>query len=213
MLPITAALLLTGIMVRSPRLRGLPAARVILFLPQVIATVVVATLWAGILAPNGLLNQALHGVGLGAFTKAWLGDFDTALPAIGLVGAWIQTGFCLVVFLAGTAQIPHELYEAARVDGAGPVHEFFAVTLPGLRGQIVIAAVLTVTAALRTFDLIYIATGGGPGTATRVPAYEIYQRAFVTNEIGSACALGVMLTLIIFAVTILITRFDRGVVQ
>lgn len=212
-LPIAAALLLTGIMVRAPRLRGLGVARVILFLPQVLATVVIATLWAEILAPDGPVNQLLGAIGLGGLERAWLGTFDTALPAVGIIGTWIQTGFCLVLFLAGTAQIPRELYEAARVDGANPFQEFFAVTLPGLRGQIAIAAVLTVTAALRTFDVIYITTGGGPGTATQVPAYEIYHRAFTINEVGSACALGVLLTIIIFFLTLLITRLDRGVTR
>jgi raffinose/stachyose/melibiose transport system permease protein len=209
-IPITAALLVTAIMVRSPKLRGLAAVRVILFLPQVVATVVIATLWAELLAPGGTVNQVLGDVGLGSLTRAWLGDFNTALPTVGLIGTWIQTGFCLVLFLAGTAQIPRELYEAARVDGANARQEFFAVTLPGLRDQLVIAATLTVTAALRTFDVIYITTGGGPGTATQVPAFEIYHRAFTLNLVGSACALGVLLTLIIFLITWLITRLDRG---
>jgi raffinose/stachyose/melibiose transport system permease protein len=196
--------------VRSPKLRGLGAVRVILFLPQVVATVVIATLWAELLAPGGTVNQVLGDLGLGSVTRAWLGDFNTALPTVGLIGTWIQTGFCLVLFLAGTAQIPRELYEAARVDGANARQEFFAVTLPGLRGQLVIAATLTVTAALRTFDVIYITTGGGPGTSTQVPAFEIYHRAFTLNLVGSACALGVLLTLIIFLLTWLITRLDKG---
>jgi raffinose/stachyose/melibiose transport system permease protein len=209
-LPILAALLVTAIMVRSPKLRGLGVARVILFLPQVVATVVIATLWAELLGPDGALNQLLDHAGLKALARPWLGDFNTALPAVGLIGTWIQTGFCLLLFLAGTAQIPRELYEAARVDGANAVREFFAVTLPGLRGQIVIAATLTVTAALRTFDVIYITTGGGPGTTTQVPAFEIYHRAFTIDLVGSACALGVLLTVIIFTLIWLITRLDKG---
>ena len=209
-LPIAAALLVTAIMVRSPKLRGLGAARVILFLPQVIATVVIATLWAELLAPDGTINSLLGRVGLGSLALDWLGDFHTALPAIGFIGTWIETGFCLLLFLAGTAQIPRELYEAAQVDGASARQEFFAVTLPGLRGQIVVALTLTVTAALRTFDVIYITTTGGPGTATEVPAFEIYHRAFTIDLVGSACALGVLLTVIIFTLTLLITRFDRG---
>jgi raffinose/stachyose/melibiose transport system permease protein len=209
-LPIAAALVLAGIMVRAPKLRLLGAARVILFLPQVVATVVLATLWAELLGPTGGINQLLKQVGLQGLAKPWLGGFTTALPAVGLIGTWIEVGFCLLLFLAGAAQIPAELYEAARVDGANARQEFFAVTLPGLRGQIVIALTLTVTAALRTFDVIYITTSGGPGTATQVPAFEIYHRAFTIDLVGSACAIGVMLTAIIFALTFLITRLDSG---
>lgn len=209
-LPIAAALLVTAVMVRTPKLRGLGAVRVILFLPQVVATVVIATLWAQLLAPAGTINGLLDRVGLGFLAQDWLGGFHTALPSVGFIGTWIETGFCLLLFLAGTAQIPRELYEAARVDGASARQEFFAVTLPGLRGQIVVALVLTVTAALRTFDVIFITTSGGPGAATEVPAFEIYHRAFQIDLVGSACALGVLLTLIIFALTLLITRLDRG---
>ncbi len=84
----------------------------------------------------------------------------------------------MVLFLAGLSRVPRELYEAARLDGAGPVREFLAVGLPALRGEIAVAVTLTVIAALRTFDLVYVMTSGGPGGRTRVPAYEVYDRAF-----------------------------------
>jgi raffinose/stachyose/melibiose transport system permease protein len=111
-----------------------------------------------------------------------------------------------VLFLAGVTQIPRELYEAARMDGAGVVREFFAVTLPGLRGQVAVALTLTVIAALKSFDLVYVTTHGGPGNATVVPAYLIYDRAFNLSQVGSACALGVVLTVVILLVSLLITR-------
>lgn len=113
-----------------------------------------------------------------------------------------------MLFTAGIGQIPAELYEAARIDGAGVVREFFAVTLPGLRGQITVALTLTVIAALRTFDLVYVATHGGPGNATSLPAFEVYNRAFGTGQVGSACAIAVVLTVLILIVTILITKLQ-----
>ena len=103
-------------------------------------------------------------------------------------------------------RIPGELYEAARLDGAGPVREFLSVTLPSLRGEIAVALTLTVIAALRTFDLVYVTTRGGPGTSTSVPSYEVYNRAFQQGRVGSAAAIAVVLTVVIFAISFGITR-------
>ncbi|GAA4213859.1 carbohydrate ABC transporter permease [Actinocatenispora rupis] len=209
-LPILFALTLVAVMGRAVKLRGLSVYRVVLFLPQVIASVVVATSWVAIYAPDGVLNGFLALIGLKMVTRPWLGDFGTALPAVGLIGTWVEIGLCLVLFLAGVAQIPRELYEAARLDGAGIVREFFAVTLPGLRGQIAVALTLTVIAAFKTFDLVYVTTHGGPGTSTVVPAYLIYDRAFNLSQVGSACAVGVVLTAVILVITLVINRVSGG---
>lgn len=107
-------------------------------------------------------------------------------------------------------KIPVELYEAARIDGAGAVREFFAVTLPGLRRELAVALTLTTVAALRNFDLIYLTTSGGPGDATKVPAYEVYNRAFNTGEVGLACAIGITIAIIVFVLTAGITRVVEG---
>lgn len=205
-LPVVFGLLLTAVMGRATRMRGLGFFRTVIFLPQVVASVVVATSWLAIYAPDGLLNQLLRAVGLGVATRSWLGDFGTALPAVGLVGSWVGTGLCLVLFLTGAAQIDRELYEAARLEGAGLFREFFAVTLPGLRGQVAVALTLTVVAALKTFDLVYVTTKGGPGDATSVPALLAYERAFQTNQVGSACAIGITLAVLILLVSLLISR-------
>jgi raffinose/stachyose/melibiose transport system permease protein len=192
--------------------RGLAAFRTILFLPQVVALVVVAVMWRMIYAPDGgLINEALRAVGLGALAQNWLGDFNLALPAVGLIGTWVMYGLAMVLFTAGVQKIPQSLYDAARVDGAGPVREFFAVTLPGLRGEVAVALTLTTIAALRNFDLVYITTGGGPGNSTTVPAYEVYRRAFESGEVGGAAAIGVCLAAVIFVLAFSINRFaERG---
>ncbi len=112
-----------------------------------------------------------------------------------------------MLFLSGIGNIAPELFEAARLDGAGRVREFFAITLPSLRGQIAVALTLTVVSALKTFDLVYITTRGGPpGTATTVPAFEAYNRAFNTGQVGLASAIAVVLTVAIVALTFLISR-------
>lgn len=204
-LPVMVALALVATMTRA-KLRGLGFYRTVLFVPQVVAMVVVAVAWRNIYAPEGPLNQLLRAVGLDGVARAWLGDFTWALPAVGFVGTWVQMGLAIVLFLAGVSKIPRELYEAARLDGAGPVREFFTVVLPALRNEISVALTLTVIAALRNFDLVYMTTRGGPGDSTTVPAYEVYRRAFQIGEVGSAAAVAVTLTLLIFLLTFGITR-------
>jgi raffinose/stachyose/melibiose transport system permease protein len=208
-LPVVLGLALASVITHS-RVRGVTFFRAVLFLPQTVATVVVAIAWVWIYAPDGPLNKALDTVGLSGISRGWLGDFDFALPALGLVGTWVMFGLCLVLFLAGIQKIPYSLYEAARVDGAGRVREFFAVTLPGLRGELAVALTLTTIMALRTFDLIYVSTSGGPGTSTTVPSVLVYQNAFVNGRVGLAAAVAVVLTALIFVVAFAITRLvDR----
>ena len=199
-------LLLAAAMSRS-RVRGLALFRTVLFLPQVIALVVVAVMWRMIYDPNdGLLNEALRAIGLGGLAQNWLGSFTLALPSVGLIGTWVMYGLAMVLFTAGVQKIPQSLYDAARMDGAGPVREFFAVTLPGLRNEIAVALTLTTIQALRSFDLVYITTGGGPGGSTTVPALEVYNRAFRSGDVGTAAAIGVCIAALIFVLTMLINR-------
>jgi len=208
--PVIIGLLLTAALTRTV-IRGFRFFRTTLFLPQLIAGVVIAQAWTWIYDDSGPLNWALRKVGLGSLARPWLGDFSWALPSIGAIGTWVTYGLCMVLFVAGVQKIPLELYDAARVDGAGAWHEFFAVTLPNLRGEIAVALTLMTIAALRNFDLIYITTKGGPGTSTTVPAWEVYNRAFLTGRIGSAAAIGFTLACTIFVISFLITRVaDRG---
>lgn len=209
LLPVALGLFLAALMSRI-RVYGLSFFRAVLFLPQILATVVVAVSWRWVYDIDGPLNAALRAVGLGSLARAWLGDYHTALPSVGLVGTWVMYGLCMVLFLAGTQKIPTELYESARIDGCGPVREFFTVTLPALRGEMSIALVLTITYALRNFDLVWNTTTGGPGTSTTVPSVFIYQGAFLTHEVGGAAAISVCLTAVVLVVTGLVMRLVRG---
>jgi raffinose/stachyose/melibiose transport system permease protein len=215
LMPIVIGLFLAAVMSRI-RIRGLTFFRLLLFLPLVLTDVVTALAWTWVYDVNGPLNTALRAAGLGHFIPAagWLGDFNTALPAVGVFGMWGEFGFCLILFLAGVLKIPASLYEAARVDGANAVREFFAVTLPGLRYELQVVLVLSVIGTLGTFDEIYVLTSGGPGTATTVPAYLVWKRMFVTGQVGSAAALGIILMLFVFAVTYAINKLmERGVAK
>jgi raffinose/stachyose/melibiose transport system permease protein len=204
-LPIVIGLVLTAALSHA-RVRGITAVRTVIFLPQVLAAVVIGVAWKWLYDPQGPINSFLGNIGLSSLERPWLGDFTTALPAVGVIGTWVTTGLCLVLFMAGVQRIPLSRYEAARVDGAGPVREFFAVTLPGLRNELAVALSLTVITALRAFDIIFVTTKGGPGSQTTVPSLLIYQRAFVTGQVGSAAAIGAIMGAIILGLAVLITR-------
>lgn len=203
-LPVTLGLVLGSVLQRGARMRGVGVLQTLIFLPQVIAAVVIGVIWVSIYSPGGLLNAILRAVGLGSITTAWLGNFGTALPAVGVIGTWMELGLCLVLILTGISQIPVELYEAARIDGAGAVREFFSITLPSLRGSLSVALTLTSIAALKTFDIVFVTTGGGPGTSTTVPASQIYNLAFNQGQVGMATTIGIILTVLVLLLTMLI---------
>ncbi|WP_285104526.1 sugar ABC transporter permease [Promicromonospora sp. MEB111] len=184
-------------------------ARVVLFIPQVLPPVAAGIAWTWMFSTDGLVNQALGAVGLESLTRAWLGDFTFALPAVGVIGFWLSFGFCTVLLLSGIGKIDPSLYEAARLDGAGRVAEFFAVTLPGLRGEIAVCATIGTIAALASFDVVQIATQGGPGYQTMVPGVEIYRLTFLEQRIGQASALAVLLAALVLLVIWPIQRLGR----
>jgi raffinose/stachyose/melibiose transport system permease protein len=200
----TALALVTVSMMRRSRPRGMGFFRAVYFLPQVIVTVVVAIVWTWLLAPSGTgtVNGLLHAVGLGPSTGTpWLGSFNTALPAVGIIAAWLDFGLCFVLLLPGIQRIAPDIYDAARVDGAGLLREFFNITIPMLRRDIGAALTISAVAALQSFTLIYQATNGGPGYATMVPGLLIYRDAFQLGAVGSASALGIAMSVLIFALT------------
>jgi raffinose/stachyose/melibiose transport system permease protein len=207
--PILIGLLLTALLTRF-RVHGFLFFRTVLFLPQTIATVVVAQAFVWIYDPVGPLNKILGAVGLGSWERPWLADFNWALTSVGWIGTWIEFGLCMVLFLAGVQKIPTTLYEAARIDGAGFWRELTAVTLPGLRNELVVAATLTTITALRNFDIIYNTTSGGPGGETEVPSWLMFHDAFEIHQVGMAAAIATTLTAIIALVALVIGRFSRA---
>ena len=171
--------------------------RTVLFLPQVIPLVAAGIAWSWMFASTGLVNQSLKAIGLTSWARGWLGDFVWALPAVGIIGAWVLLGLCTMLLVTGITKIDPSLYEAARLDGAGPFHEFFYITLPSLRPEIGVCVTVTVIAALASFDIVYIATQGGPGIQTTVPSLEIYRLAFAHRQVGLASALAIFLMVLV----------------
>lgn len=179
------------------KIAGMVFFRTVVFLPQVIASVVIGIAWRWVYQDRGTLNQFLGFFGIES-TRGWLGDFDWALPAVGIIGSWVMTGLCMVLFLSGVGRIDSDLYDAVKVDGGGAFREFFSVTLPGLRPELTVATTITIIAALRTFDIVFVTTKGGPGKETIVPGTEIYRLAFRENAIGEAATMAVVLAVIVF---------------
>jgi len=208
-IPVGLGLIVASIIHRIATGRLGAIARTVLFLPQVIPLVAAGIIWGWLLSLPGLINQILRAIGLGAITTAWLGDFDWALPAVGLIGIWVLLGFCIVLLLTGMTKVDPALYESARIDGASWFREFIAITIPLLRYEIGVCLTVTVIAALAAFDIIWVSTAGGPGNATSVPGIQIYVLAFTQRAVGLASALAVMLMILVVAVIIPIQWLSR----
>jgi len=208
-IPVGLGLVVASVIHRVATGRLGSIARTVLFLPQVIPLVAAGIIWGWLLALPGLINQILKAVGLGAITRAWLGDFDWALPSVGVIGIWVLLGFCTVLLLTGMTKIDPALFESARLDGAGWFQEFVGITVPLLRYEIGVCLTVTVISALAAFDIVYVATAGGPGNSTAVPGIQIYILAFTQREIGLASALAVLLMILVVVVVIPIQRLSR----
>ncbi|MEU8696569.1 sugar ABC transporter permease [Streptomyces sp. NPDC048680] len=207
-IPVSLGLVLAALVASVPW-RAMPVIRTVIFLPQVLPLVAVGVVWKWIYSEDGPLNQLMRAVGLGDFTRAWLGDFSWALPTVGLIGTWVSTGLCFLLLLSGIGKIDPSLYEAASLDGAGRLRQFWHITVPGLRKEIGVACTVTVIAALAGFDVVYVMTGGGPGYSTMVPGVQVYQLVFTAGRVGTACALATVLSVLTCAVMYVLNRLTR----
>ena len=208
-IPVGLGLVVASVIHRVATGRLGSIARTVLFLPQVIPLVAAGIIWGWLLALPGLVNEILRAVGLGIYTRAWLGDFDWALPSVGMIGVWVLLGFCTVLLLTGMAKVDPALYESARLDGASWFQEFLAITVPLLKYEVGVCLTVTVIAALAAFDIVYVSTAGGPGNSTAVPGIQIYILAFTQRAIGLASALAVMLMLLVIIIIIPIQRLSQ----
>jgi raffinose/stachyose/melibiose transport system permease protein len=208
-IPVTLGLIVASIINRVATGRLGAIARTIIFLPQVIPLVAAGIIWGWLLAKSGLINEILDLISLGSITRAWLGDFTWALPAVGMIGVWVLLGFCTVLLLTGMSKIDPALYESARIDGASWFEEFINVTVPLLKQEIGVCLTVTMINALAAFDIVWVATAGGPGNATSVPGIQIYILGFSQRSIGLASALAVMLMILVLVIILPIQRLSR----
>ena len=183
------------------RLAARSLMRTLFFVPVVMSLIVVTIIFQRVYEPNtGLLNTFLRGIGLGAWAHPWLGDPATALPAVIAVSVWKNVGFSLVILLAGLQSLPHDVLEAARVDGANAWQLTLRVITPLMRPILALTALLSIIGGLKVFDLVFIMTRGGPTYSTEVLATMLYREAFELNHMGIASAVAVILVALVLSI-------------
>jgi multiple sugar transport system permease protein len=183
--------------------------RTVAFLPQVLSGVIVGFIWQTILTQNGLLNNALIRLGLIDSPVSWLGNPTSALLSIGVVVAWILSGFTTVVYLAALQSIPVELADMATMDGASRIQKFFRVTLPMLAPGTTISVTISLITALKLYDVIAVLTGGGPANSTQSTALYIVKVAFTDNRLGYSSAAAMLVLVLSAAIALSVTNLLR----
>lgn len=185
-------------------------ARSLILFPYFISTVVAVLVWKWLFNDlYGILNHMMMTAGIIDWPVDYLGSMPNAMISVILVGAWKYFPFVVIAVLARLQSIPEQLYEAARIDGAGPVARFFDVTLPQLREVLVVIVMLRAIWDFKEFDLIFLLTGGGPVTSTQTLPLLVYKEAFALNQMGMASAYAVIMMLIMLAFMILYIRRTR----
>jgi len=174
--------------------------RAIIILPILIPGIVIGAIWKLMLNYDfGLVNKTLSLLGI--MPHDWLGTPETALLSVIAVDIWHWTPFCFLLFLAGLESLPQDVFEAAEMDGAGPWQELIYVTLPLMIPTIIVTFAFRLVLAFKVFDEVYLLTSGGPGTATEVISFTLYQRFFTEDKAGYGSAMSVA---VIFLVSLLL---------
>ena len=207
--PITLFLSMLIAVALNQGIRFVKVFRTAVFLPYVTATIAVAAVWQLIFNPTmGPINGVLMNFGIDQ-PPGWLSSPTWALISVSIVYIWHSVGYYMVLFLAGLQGIPDYLYEAAELDGAGPVRKFFNITVPMLSPVLFFTTIIGVINSFKVFDLIYVLTGGGPGRSTHVLVYDIYNTAFKQFEYGYASAMAYVLFLLILVISIIQFRGQK----
>jgi multiple sugar transport system permease protein len=210
--PLQTALALGLALLLNQPLKGRTVFRTLFFVPVVVPLSLVSVVWILIFAPgpDGMLNSFLQLVTFDHWQpRDFLRDPWLALPAIMLTSIWQGMGFQMVILLAGLQNIPEELYEAARIDGAGRIQRFWHVTLPQLRNTLIFVMLVTTILAFRLFEQVQIMTQGGPRYATTTVMYEAVQAAFSRQQVAKGAAITVIFFMVVLLVTVLQRRLTR----
>ncbi len=200
--PLQVCLALGLALMINRKMKGISVYRLAFFAPTVLSLVVVSILWTYIYNPNnGLLNSLLGSVGIGPFK--FLNDPKTAMLCIVILSAWQGCGFQMMIFLSGLQDIPQYLYEAAAVDGATKWHQFWHITIPGLRNITVFISLSIVVSAFQLIIQPMMMTAGGPQNSTMTIVYEIYQTGFKYNKMGYGSAMALVFTVMVLILTLI----------
>jgi raffinose/stachyose/melibiose transport system permease protein len=178
------------------------------FIPLLFSAVAIGLTWISLLDPNfGLVDTLLRSIGLPWLAQGWLGNPKLAFGVVLAIVCWQFIPFHSLLYLGGARQIPKELYEAAEIDGAGPIQNFFSITLPQLKYTIITSTTLILTGSLTSFDLFWVTTEGGPGYATRILPLQMYITAFRNEQIGYGSMIAIVLAIFGVVLSVVLLRF------
>ncbi len=196
-------------------LKGSTIFRTVYFMPVIISLAITGMLWSMIYEPNfGVINETLRALGLGWLARFWLADKYTLIPSLAVVSIWQSLGFFMVIYFAGLQNIPQELIEAAKIDGAGAATRLFKITIPLLRPVITVVVVLNTINSIKVFDHIWVMTAGGPNNQSTTFATYLYQVAFgamgsSNSQLGYASAIGVVIFVATFVLSIVLVKYGQ----
>lgn len=200
--PVLIALGLVMATIINKYIYGGGVVRTMIFIPYIASVVAVCTVWMVLLQPSyGPVNEFFRSIGI-ANPPGWLADFKWSLPSIMVIYVWQQVGYYSIVFLAGLKGLPEDVYEAAKVDGASSVRQFFSLTVPLISPTTFFLTIMGIIGSFKVFDQISVLTQGGPGSSSSVMAYYVYRTAFDYFEMGYANTLAWALFVLVFIVTL-----------
>lgn len=200
--PVLIALGLVMATIINKYIYGGGVVRTMIFIPYIASVVAVCTVWMVLLQPSyGPVNEFFRSIGI-ANPPGWLADFKWSLPSIMIIYVWQQVGYYSIVFLAGLKGLPEDVYEAAKVDGASSIRQFFSLTVPLISPTTFFLTIMGIIGSFKVFDQISVMTQGGPGSSSSVMAYYVYRTAFDYFEMGYANTLAWALFVLVFIVTL-----------
>ena len=200
--PVLIALGLVMATIINKYIYGGGVVRTMIFIPYIASVVAVCTVWMVLLQPSyGPVNEFFRSIGI-ANPPGWLADFKWSLPSIMVIYVWQQVGYYSIVFLAGLKGLPEDVYEAAKVDGASSIRQFFSLTVPLISPTTFFLTIMGIIGSFKVFDQISVLTQGGPGSSSSVMAYYVYRTAFDYFEMGYANTLAWALFVLVFIVTL-----------
>ena len=200
--PVLIALGLVMATIINKYIYGGGVVRIMIFIPYIASVVAVCTVWMVLLQPSyGPVNEFFRSIGI-ANPPGWLADFKWSLPSIMVIYVWQQVGYYSIVFLAGLKGLPEDVYEAAKVDGASSIRQFFSLTVPLISPTTFFLTIMGIIGSFKVFDQISVLTQGGPGSSSSVMAYYVYRTAFDYFEMGYANTLAWALFVLVFIVTL-----------
>lgn len=192
------------------KLKGRNVLRAIIYAPCIISPVIVSLTWVNFFQYAGIINEVLAKIGLEGLRVDWLGDINIVKNVLIFINTWQWAGYGMIIFMTGLSSISQDVYEAGMLDGACGFKKFRYITLPLLMPSVTVNVFISITGALRLFDLPFVMTGGGPINASKTISMTIYDNAFLYERFGYSSAIGVIFFLIIAAVTVIQLKITRS---